>query len=612
MVHVCYFRHALALDERRVKFLPEYAWGGTTLPPAGQHSGLNSGETSVYLPRHTLEVWFAGTHSDVGGGNSGDITRSPPPLRWMAVEAESLGLRLKPFDWSLEPREIKESFKWFWHLIELLPFRRLTFARTPGAKANTFAPHLWSPRKIHPGQKIHISVVLADASYVPKARKPPVMDKATREGGTDATATGVEEGSFWNRLRADASANSMGWLELDLVGYVRVLVKKSLAGKDDDPDKGSQAVYDGTIEALSISERGAPSLEVAYRLLVASMNLLGGHLDSLKLEKWRKVRLSLASLLTSGKDNHLNAAKDFLDSLTDEVNCLYELQGHRSFVATVAISPDGRYIVSGSFDDRIRIWDLKTGTQVGEPLQGHTSDVTSVAISPDNSDRYVVSGSDDNTIRKWDIKTGQMVGEPLRGHPSSGGVWSVAISADGKSIISGSDDGTICLWDAERWEQMGKPLTGHTEEVRCVAISLDGKRLVSGSADCTIRIWDAEKGLQIGEPLIGHTAVISGVAITPDGKYIVSASALDRDGTIRIWGSETGAQVGEPLLAHETIGGVSCVTISSDGKYIVSGSQGCKIGVWDLKTRKEVNGRRIVSGSRDRTVRVWDANGITC
>ncbi|KAF8888458.1 hypothetical protein CPB84DRAFT_1645031, partial [Gymnopilus junonius] len=79
MNHVCYFRHALNLDERRVKFLPEYAHGGSGKPPP---KGSN---VKVQVP----EVWFAGTHSDIGGGNvqNAGMDHSRPPLRWMVLEA---------------------------------------------------------------------------------------------------------------------------------------------------------------------------------------------------------------------------------------------------------------------------------------------------------------------------------------------------------------------------------------------------------------------------------------------------------------------------------------------------------------------------------------------
>src|SRR5258706_8784637 len=81
---------------------------------------------------------------------------------------------------------------------------------------------------------------------------------------------------------------------------------------------------------------------------------------------------------------------------------------------SVAYSPDGRHIISGSHDHTIRIWDAKTGAAVGDPLKGHTTFVTSVAYSPDG--RHIISGSDDHTIRTWDAKTSAAVGEPLKIH----------------------------------------------------------------------------------------------------------------------------------------------------------------------------------------------------
>ena len=172
------------------------------------------------------------------------------------------------------------------------------------------------------------------------------------------------------------------------------------------------------------------------------------------------------------------------------------LQGHTDSVSSVAFSPDGRHIVSGSRDETIRVWDAQTGGQVGNPLQGHTSSVNSVAFSPDG--RHIVSGSRDQTIRVWDVQTGGQVGNPLQGHTSS--VRSVAFSPDGRHIVSGSDDQTIRVWDAQTGGQVGNPLQGHTGYVRSVAFSPDGRHIVSGSNDQTIRVWDAQSdNVQVGD-----------------------------------------------------------------------------------------------------------------
>src|ERR1700733_2253765 len=103
------------------------------------------------------------------------------------------------------------------------------------------------------------------------------------------------------------------------------------------------------------------------------------------------------------------------------------LAGHTSWVSSIAFSPDGARIASGSGDKTIRLWDAKTGAAIGEPLRGHANLVNSVAFSPDGA--RIASGSDDKTIRLWDAKTGATIGEPLQGHTSW--VSSVAFSPDG-------------------------------------------------------------------------------------------------------------------------------------------------------------------------------------
>ena len=109
-------------------------------------------------------------------------------------------------------------------------------------------------------------------------------------------------------------------------------------------------------------------------------------------------------------------------------------------VLSVAFSPDGQTVVSGSDDKTLRLWDLK-GNPIGEPFQGHEDPVRSVAFSPDG--QTIVSGSVWSSLRLWDLQ-GNPIGEPLQGH--SGSVRSVAFSPDSQTIVSGSSDHTLRLW----------------------------------------------------------------------------------------------------------------------------------------------------------------------
>ncbi|KAJ7136930.1 WD40-repeat-containing domain protein, partial [Mycena epipterygia] len=204
------------------------------------------------------------------------------------------------------------------------------------------------------------------------------------------------------------------------------------------------------------------------------------------------------------------------------------LEGHTDEINSVRFSPDGQYIVSGSDDKTVRIWDTESGAAVGEPLSGHTDWVRSVSFSPDG--KHIVSGSDDNTVRIWDAESKTAIGKPLEGHTSP--INSVTFSPDGKHIVSGSRDHTMRIWDAQSGAMIGEPLTGHTAWVWSVAFSPDGKHIVSGSGDKTIHIWDAKTGAVLGRPLEGHTEPIHQVRFSPDGKHLVSGAD---DTTVRLW-----------------------------------------------------------------------------
>ncbi|NET29369.1 protein kinase [Okeania sp. SIO1I7] len=251
---------------------------------------------------------------------------------------------------------------------------------------------------------------------------------------------------------------------------------------------------------------------------------------------------------------------------------LGKLSGHDGPVWSVAVSPDGRTLVSSSSDSTIKIWNIYSGT-LKNTLYGHLKDVFSVAISPDGN--TIASVSKDKTIKLWDLNSGLLL-YTLYGHLDE--VQSVAFSSDGKTLASGSNDGTVKLWDW-RYGRLLRTLRGHDEPVWSVAISPDGKTLASGSWDNTIKLWDLDSSSprrvvrRSQRTLIGHSEKIQSLEFSPDGKTLASG---DFGGTIKLWQIDTGGLMGT-LKGHSTWVNL---TFDPRGKTLISGSFDDTIKVW--------------------------------
>ena len=163
---------------------------------------------------------------------------------------------------------------------------------------------------------------------------------------------------------------------------------------------------------------------------------------------------------------------------------LYTYGGHSGVVATVAWSPDGKRIASGSTDGTVQVWDASNGGNA-YAYHGHASSVNAVAWSPDG--HRIASGSTDQTVQVWDASNG---GNAYTYHGHAGFVNAVAWSPDGKSIVSGSSDRTVQVWGATSGGHI-YTYHGHAGFVNAVAWSPDGKYIVSGSSDQTVRVWNA-------------------------------------------------------------------------------------------------------------------------
>jgi WD40 repeat protein/serine/threonine protein kinase len=297
---------------------------------------------------------------------------------------------------------------------------------------------------------------------------------------------------------------------------------------------------------------------------------------------------------------------------TDTCEVINQLSPRQGEVGALAFSSDGTILVTGGTDKTARLWRTANWQPIGAPIP-HPGRVQAVAIHRDR----VLTGGDDKTARLWGIAACQ---SDKTSWQHEGPVSAVAVSPDGQTAVTGSWDKSVRLWDTVTHEPIGKPLP-HGDQVLTVAFSPDSQILAAGCWDGTASLWSAKSGRQLHQ-LKQHRRTVLAIAFSPDGTKVLTGSA---DKTAQQWVVGTGEPVGQALQHDEVI---QAIAFSPDGTTILTGSYDRTARLWETGTGRLIrefrghvdairsvafspDGQHILTASWDHTGRVWStATGL--
>ncbi|MFW6690610.1 WD40 repeat domain-containing protein [Streptomyces sp. MAR4 CNX-425] len=296
----------------------------------------------------------------------------------------------------------------------------------------------------------------------------------------------------------------------------------------------------------------------------------------------------------------------------------------RGGIRSLAMTPDGRHVVSGSDDGLLRVWRLAPWRLLRE-IDTYGNALGSVAVTPDG-EHVVAAGH--SMAGAWRLCTGEPVTGPLGAHRYTG-EWGVPVSVhaaltpDGGRIVTGGGEGTVRVFDLATGAPAGPEIRAH-ELVAGVAVTPDGRKIVSAGhedgEDGVLRVWDLADGTPVGGPVAAHRSVVTGLAVTPDSTRAVSGGVDGRMHLTALDGS--GRTAGAEVTAHGEA--VADVAVTPDSRVVSVGSGGVA-HIWDpatppaaartIRTESRFlsavavspDGRRFVTASRNTGVlQVWN------
>jgi WD40 repeat protein len=304
---------------------------------------------------------------------------------------------------------------------------------------------------------------------------------------------------------------------------------------------------------------------------------------------------------------------------------------HSTPIVALAWAHDSSFLVSGSHDKTVCLWDAKTGKLLRR-ITGHDDAVFALALSSDS--KKLATGGADKTVRLWDVASGK---ELWRSDAHKGWVCSVAFSPDDRLLASGGTDGKVRLWDVVSGKQLAvltdtdTPQPGkegelawqserHKPAVCSLAFSPDGATLASGGKNRFVHLWDVKAGKKIKVLTANPPAVVLGLAFSPDGKALSSASAAGTQlwdvgtGTLRVSLDGDGSEASGVHFSRDGNTLVSCPALLSTQYVRLSDARTgrCKqlikpgSAYWTLAAVLSPDSRTLACAGYDQIIRLLD------
>jgi WD40 repeat protein len=269
------------------------------------------------------------------------------------------------------------------------------------------------------------------------------------------------------------------------------------------------------------------------------------------------------------------------------------VNAHEKPLGSIAWSPDGKMLVTGSHDTTMKLWTLgEGGLKETMTVPGHPGAVSVLTFNPAGT--TLASGCPDGSVRLWTVAPGAKLKDRLViQYPNSGTVHSLSFSSTGNTLAAAYGDQTGRIWSVTGTKPAEKgKLEGHVGPMTAIAYAPDNRTIVSGSSDWTVRSWDVTgaRPTQRHEPW-SHLSYIYAAAFSPDCLTLATGSY---DTVLRLWDMARAEPRTRSFLKGESIP-LYTVTFSPDGKYVAAGGQGDKVTQWEASSGRQM--RRYPSPS---------------